>query len=286
MAYSVFSYTRDALDMLPPRPEESHKGTFGKVLCVCGSVGMCGAAFFAAKAAYRMGAGLVRILTVRENLPMLQTMLPEAIVSVYDADQPDMNVIDEAEEWADVLVIGCGLGISPVSRTLLARLLRSSQTPKILDADALNLLARNPSLLKYAKGAILTPHPLEMARLTGRSLEEIQADPEIIAYEFAKKHALICVLKQHRTVVTDGGERLYRNNTGNSGMATGGSGDVLAGMLGGLLAQCRTGELPLFSVATLGVYLHGLCGDVAARELGEYSLMASDLLIALPKILR
>ena len=123
-------------------------------------------------------------------------------------------------------------------------------------------------------------------RLTGLSAETVLADPEKIAYDFARRYGLICVLKEHRTVVSDGGERLYRNETGNSGMATGGSGDVLSGILGGLAAQARHGELSLFSVATLGVYLHGLCGDVAAAELGEYSLMAGDLVDALPKILR
>ncbi len=283
--YSVFSYTEEALTLLPPRPQRSHKGTFGRVLCVCGSRGMSGAAYLCAKAAYRMGAGLVQILTAEENRVILQTQLPEAIVTSYDADDPDMNTVAEAAAWADVLVIGCGLGISPASRKILAHLLRYSDKPKVLDADALNLLSRNPSLLKYTKGAILTPHPLELSRLTGRSPEELLADSENAAYEFAKKYGAVCVLKEHRTAVSDGGDRLYRNKTGNSGMATGGSGDVLAGMLGGLWAQCRRGEIPPLTVASLGVYLHGLCGDVAARHLGEYSLMASDLLDTIPQVL-
>ncbi len=285
--YSVFSYTEDALSLLPPRPAESHKGTFGRVLCVCGSRGMSGAAFLCAKAAYRMGAGLVRILTAQENRVILQTQLPEAIVTAYDSDAPDMNTISEAAEWADVLVIGCGLGITPVSRKILAYLLRSNEKPKVLDADALNLLSRNPSLLKYTKNAILTPHPLELSRLTGKSPEELLSDSEKAAYDFAKKRNTVCVLKEHRTAVSDGGDRLYRNTTGNSGMATGGAGDVLAGMLGGLWAQCRFDEAytPL-RIAALGVYLHGLCGDLAAHRLGEYSLMASDLLDTLPEILR
>lgn len=280
--FSTFSYTEHNLPSLPPRPERSHKGSFGRVLCVCGSVGMCGAAYLTAHAAYRVGAGLVRILTPKENRVILQTLLPEALVTTYDASSPDPMVIRDAADWADVLVIGCGMGVSPSSRSILSDLLRSCDKPKILDADALNLLARNPSLLKHAKGAILTPHAMEMSRLTEKSVEEILENPAAAAYEFAKKHGVICVLKDHETVVSDGSALLYRNNTGNSGMATGGSGDVLSGILGGLLAQAKGDRQNLFVLATLGVYLHGLAGDLKAEELTEYSLMARDLVDGLP----
>ncbi len=283
--YSIYSYSEEALSLLPTRHQQSHKGTFGRLLCVCGSYGMSGAAYLCAKAAYRMGAGLVRILTVEENRVILQTQFPEAIVTTYDRETPDMDVVAEAAAWADVLVIGCGLGVTPASRKLLSYLLRNSDKPRVLDADALNLLARNPSLLKYTKNAILTPHPLELSRLTGKSPEEILADSEAAAYDFAKRYGAVCVLKEHRTAVSDGTDLVYRNQTGNSGMATGGSGDVLAGMIGGLWAQCRHGELSPLTVAALGVYLHGLCGDAAARRMGEYSLMASDLIDTVPQIL-
>ena len=175
MAFSVVDWQAEEAKRLPLRPQESNKGTFGRVLCVCGSLGMCGAAYLAAKAAYRVGAGLVRILTVEENRTVLQTLLPEAIVTTYDAENPDLARIEDAAAWADVLVIGCGLGVTRTSRTLLSHLLRTSQKPKVLDADALNLLSRNPSLLKYTAHAILTPHPMEMARLCGRSVEEVLA---------------------------------------------------------------------------------------------------------------
>jgi NAD(P)H-hydrate epimerase len=247
---------------------------------------MCGAAYLAAHAAYRVGAGLVRILTVRENLIPLQTLLPEAIVSVYDAQEPDPRLLWEAEAWADVLVIGCGLGVTPTSRKLLSELLRKSHKPKVLDADALNLLAHNPSLMKYVRGSILTPHPAEMSRLCGRSVEEILADSALIAHEFAKEKGVVCVLKRHRTVISDGGETVWENGTGNSGMATGGSGDVLAGILGGLWAQGRNEGLTALDCAVLGVFLHGACGDLAARELSEYSVMAGDLVHAIPQVLR
>ena len=285
MEYSIIDWQTDEAKRLPGRPQESNKGTFGRVLCVCGSLGMCGAAYLAAKAAYRTGAGLVRILTVEENRPILQTLLPEAIVSVYDKDEPDVAILDEAEAWADTLVIGCGLGTSRASRTVTAHLLRYSKKPKVIDADALNLIAQNPSLLKYTKGAILTPHPMEMARLVGRSVEEVLEHSEEIAAELSAKHGAVVVLKRHRTL-TANGATIYRNTTGNSGMATGGSGDVLAGMIGGLLAQIRTGELPTAEIAATGVLLHGMCGDLAARELGEHATMASDLVDALPAVMK
>jgi NAD(P)H-hydrate epimerase len=155
----------------------------------------------------------------------------------------------------------------------------------VLDADALNLLSRNPSLKKYARGAVITPHAKEMERLSGISVADILSSPEKVAFEYSREHSLICVLKDHRTVVTDG-EKLYKNTTGNSGMATGGSGDVLAGVIGGLLAQKHNGRASLFQLAALGVYLHGLAGDLGAKELGEYSIMASDIIDALPKILK
>lgn len=286
MAFSVIDWQAEEARRLPPRPQESNKGTFGRVLCVCGSVGMSGAAYFAAKAAYRVGAGLVRILTVEENRAVLQTMLPEAIVTTYDAEAPDLSTIEDAAAWADVLVIGCGLGVTRTSRTVLAHLLRTSEKPKVLDADALNLLSRNPSLLKYTRGAILTPHPMELSRLIGHSVEEILDNSETVAHELAEKYGAVCVLKRHRTLTADGQGTVYRNTTGNSGMATGGSGDVLAGMIGGLWAQLRDGEMPPAELAATGVLLHGMSGDLAARELGEHAVMASDLLDALPVVMK
>ena len=287
MDASYISYTERDLGRMPVRAQDSHKGTFGRVLCVCGSVGMCGAAYFAAKAAYRTGAGLVRILTVRENLSVLQTMLPEAIVTVYDGDSPQKTVIEDAVAWADVLVVGCGLSTSAGARALLSALLRlRGEKPTVLDADALNLLSRNRTLLKYVKGSILTPHRGEMSRLCSVSVDALGDEPVRYARELAARYGCVCVLKGHRTLISDGSERLYRNRCGNSGMATGGSGDVLAGIVGGVLAQARDGRLDAFDSASLGVLIHGMCGEVAAKEKSEYSVMASDLIDALPTVLR
>ena len=286
MDYSIYSYTTDALKNLPPRKDDSSKGDYGRLLCICGSEGMCGAAYLAAKAAYRMGAGLVRIFTPRENLIPLQTLLPEAIVSVYDSPSPDRGALLDALEWADAIVIGCGLGRSAASRQILSAALRYSDKPTVIDADGLNLISANPALKKYLSGKIITPHILEMSRLCGLSVEEINADRERTAYEFSRKYGGVCVLKSHKTCVSDGSERTYVNNSGNNGMATAGSGDVLAGIIGGILAQNKSGSLSLSDAAALGVYIHGLAGDIAAEKLGKYSLMASDIIDALASILR
>lgn len=284
--FSILSNNDFHRGSLPGRPAESHKGTFGRVLLVCGSRDMAGAAYFAAKSCYRMGAGLCRILTVKENIPILATLLPEALLTGYDAENPDLDTVAAAEEWADVLVIGCGLGTSPTARKILSYLLRNTSKPTVLDADALNLMASNPSLLSHAKGAILTPHAMEMARLMGTDVAEITENPANIAYGFAKRHGTICALKGHRTVITDGGDTVFRNETGNSGMATGGSGDVLAGMIGGLLAGGLHGGADGLTLTRLAVYLHGLCGEAASARLTEYSVMASDLIDEIPNVLR
>ena len=283
---STYSYTVADLGRLPHRPKDSNKGTFGRVLCVCGSYGMAGAAYLCAKASLRSGAGLVEILTVRENPPVLQTLLPAAIVTAYDTENTDMRVIDSAISRATAVVCGCGMGINPTSRQIVARVLRTCEAPLVLDADALNLISRNPSLKKYAKNKIITPHPAEMSRLTGISTEEISENRLSVCHDFAKQHELVCLLKGHNTAVCDGSDKIYVNNSGNSGMATAGSGDVLAGIIGGILAQNNDGKLSLLDVAALGAYIHGLAGDVAASKMGEYSLIASDIIDALPLVLK
>lgn len=281
----TFSYTHKDLSLMPRRPEDSNKGTFGRVLCVCGSRGMAGAALLCAKAALRTGAGLVEILTPEDNRIILQTALPEAIVSTYDPSSPDTALIEAAVGRADAVVCGCGLGTSRDPLFVLSRVLRICRVPLVLDADALNLIALSPSLIKYAKNAIITPHPGEMSRLTGMTVDEIQSDRENVCLSFSQKHGLVCVLKGHRTVVSDG-EKIYLNTSGNSGMATAGSGDVLAGIVGGILAQNKSGSLTTLQVAALAVYIHGLCGDIAAKNLGEYSLIASDIIDRMPKVLK
>lgn len=284
---TVISYTPSDLDKLPPRPADAHKGTFGRVVCLCGSTGMAGAAYFAAHAAYRIGAGLVEIVTPESNRAVLQTLLPEAIITTYDDEEPDLRVILRAVERADALVIGCGLGTSSVSARILEAALTYAKAPTVLDADALNLLAKRPHLHALVNGTIITPHPLEAARLFDVPVKAIRTDVPVHAARFAEALGCICVLKDHHTAVAAPSQPLYRNTSGNSGMATGGSGDVLAGIIGGILAQQKQLAAPdPYLAATLGVYIHGLCGDRAALRLGERSLMASDLMAAIPEVLR
>lgn len=285
MPFLTYSYTTYDLKKMPPRRQDSHKGDYGRLLCVCGSVGMCGAAILAARAAYRTGAGLVRILTVKENLVPIQAAIPEAIVSVYDEDFSSGAVL-EAVEWADAIVIGCGLGRSPLSRRVLGAVLRASRVPTLIDADGLNIISQNPALKKYLSGTIVTPHLLEMSRLCGISTEDISTSREETAQKFASATGAVCLLKGYNTCIADGGDRVYINKSGNCGMATAGSGDVLAGIIGGILAQNKTGALSLTEAAALGAYLHGAAGDIAAQALGEYSLMASDIIDAIPKVLK
>ncbi len=277
---------KENMPKLPPRRTDSHKGTFGRLLCVCGSVGMAGAAYLCAKAAYRSGVGLVEILTCEENRAVLQTLLPEAIVSPYNADDPDLSFIKAAVCRADGVVIGCGLGKSSGAVKVLGAVLRSGKRPMVIDADALNIISDRKTLIKYVKGAVITPHIGEMARLCSLDTSEILSDIEGYAKKFAKENSLVCVLKCHNTAVADDEGRVYVNHTGNSGMATGGSGDVLAGIIGSLLVQGRGGELSAFDGALLGVCLHGLAGDIGAEKMSEYSLMAGDIIDCLPEAIK
>ncbi len=289
-----YSYRPTDLAKMPHRPSDSHKGTFGRVLVVGGSIGMSGAAFFAGKAAYRMGAGLVEILTHEDNRAILQTSLPEAIVTTYgNAVVADRAKIRAAVARADVIAIGMGIGQSENANELLKIVLSASEVPLVIDADALNLIAKDPSVFDLATAPmIVTPHLLEMARLCRMDLPTLKRDMVGIATDFAEKYALICVLKCHETlVVSDGTEdkkglsdknKVYVNHSGNSGMATGGSGDILSGMIASLIAQ----KMPPLDAATLGVYVHGLAGDAAAEALGEHSVMASDIIAAIPEVIK
>ena len=284
-----FSFDKSALSMMPPRAPRSNKGDFGRVLCVCGSKGMSGAAYLAAKAAYRTGAGLVEIFTHEVNLAPLQAALPEAIVSVY-SDLYGIDTLLPSIERADAIVVGCGLGVTPLSRRILSDLLHAIEgknIPLVIDADAINLLSRNPSLLKYVRGAIITPHFMEASRLLKAPIEELLAQTEQTAFEISRRCGAICVMKDHESAVSDASDRIYINKSGNSGMATGGSGDVLSGIIGAILAQNSKAKVKLSSldVAALGVYIHGLAGDAAALRFGEYSLMASDIIESIPTVL-
>lgn len=277
----------DVNKRLPKRSAYSNKGSYGKVLMITGSVSMAGAAYLSAKAAYYAGCGLVRIFTVKENRNILLTRLPEAILTTYDADAKDnLRMLEDLEEcmnWADALLIGPGIGITYASKLLLAKVLQASLKNVVFDADALNILSKNMALLKEAKcKGIVTPHIGEMSRLTGLSVEEVRENLIQNAVDFAREYRVICVLKDARTIIAMPDGTYYINTTGNHGMATGGSGDVLAGMMTGFLAQNATPQ----EAAVLSTYLHGLSGDYAAKERGAYSMLSSDILEQIPKAIQ
>jgi ADP-dependent NAD(P)H-hydrate dehydratase len=275
-----------AVPTLPPRAPDSHKGDFGRVLLVAGSRGMSGAAVLCGTAALRGGAGLVRVAVAADILPIVAGGNPCYMTAPLPCDDQgrlaagaDAEVLRLA---ADVVAAGPGLGQSPAVAAVVRALLGRFAGPLVLDADALNVLAGQTEALRgRAVPPVLTPHPGEFARLLGR---KVSADPDErrdLATRFAADHGVILVLKGHGTVVTDG-RRVYVNTTGNPGMATGGSGDVLTGLIAALLGQ----RLDPFAAAQLGVHVHGRAGDLARDELGEVSLIATDLIAYLPRALR
>ena len=277
-------YTFDKNDLgklLPSRMMNSHKGSYGKVLMITGSPGMAGAAFLSACAAYTVGAGLVQIYTASENRLALQELLPEAIISCYDSY--DDSQLSHLLDWADVVCIGCGLGMGQISEKILKNVLKNVSCPCVIDADGLNLLSRNIELLNQCCApVILTPHMKEMSRLTGYSVQELKDNRRELLRKYTEKVHAVCVLKDSRTLVKAPEGRLMINTTGNAAMAKAGSGDVLAGMITGLMAQHMRPD----DAAVLGVYLHGLCGDHARKELGSYSVLAGDLLKMLGRTLK
>lgn len=261
---------------LPTRRADAHKGDFGRVLVVAGSRGMSGAAILCGSAALRGGAGLVTVACPSEIYPIVAAGNP-CYMTLPLSDDDDAPLLDAVSK-ADVVVVGPGLGRAPVADARVSKLLSMAKR-LLLDADALNSIAASQGILTRLTGeCILTPHPGEFARLTGQSSTEIQTRREEAAVEFAGKFGVVLVLKGYGTLVCQG-QRLYRNTTGNPGMATGGTGDVLSGLIGALWGQA----LSAFDAATLGVHLHGLAGDLARDALGETSLTAADLLDYLPR---
>ena len=255
----AFTYGPEDKERIPLRPAYANKGSFGKVLIVAGSKNMGGAAYLSALAAYRAGAGLVKILTVEENREFLQVRLAEAILETYSGEQFHENpenfrpMLEENCEWADV-VVAC--------------------TPIVVDADALNMIAAHPYMCGYfTENIIITPHLGEMARLTGKSISRIRQDVPGTAAEYAANYGITCVLKDAATAVALRDGRMYINTSGNSTMAKAGSGDVLTGIIAALLAQ----GMDEMEGTVLGVYLHGLAGDEYRKENGSYGMLAGEL---------
>lgn len=265
---------------LPSREADSHKGTYGTLLTVCGSYGMAGAALLCARGALRSGVGLLRAALPQSVYSLLVEAIPEAVFApvaerdgCFSADA--IPALTDALATADAVVVGCGMGKGEGQTAVVRDLLSRSTVPVILDADGINavtphILAEETRLAPL----ILTPHPGEMARLLGVSTATVQADRREVACRLAQEAQAVVVLKGHHTLVASPDGAVMENHTGNSGMATGGSGDVLAGIIGSLVAQ----GVPPYEAAVCGVYLHGAAGDLAAAKRSEHGMLPTDLI--------
>ncbi len=279
----IYAYDNSDLDKLPKRVNNSNKGTYGRVAVIAGSKNMSGAAFLCSKAAYSTGAGLVKIYTHESNRTILQSQLPESVMMTYDDYEGALACIEDALQWATVIVVGPGLGVDTVSERMLYELLMNAEVPMVVDADALNILSNNIELLRTSSvQIIMTPHMKEMSRLIQRPVEEIAKNRFVIAREFAKKMQVTLVLKDAKSIATNGGQQTYMNLAGNNGMSTGGSGDVLAGIIAGMLA----GGLTLADAARMGTYVHCRAGDLAAEQKGNYAMLASDIISYIGEVMR
>ena len=311
MTRDIFTYDySDISDMLPLRKPDGNKGTFGKALVIAGSRLYGGAAVLSSRAAARIGAGLVRTLTHISNRTAVITGNMECIVDTYDTDEEcgdfvknTETLVDKCICWADVVCIGPGLSMEESAVKLVRRVSAKKNIKKLYDADALNIIAKykieldgsnddvdyeaggNSGNASYKddmsdKNVVVTPHIGEMSRLTALDIAVIKNNPIDTARTYSREHNCVCVLKDARTIVSDG-ERVYINMSGNDGMATGGSGDVLSGIITGLMAQ----GLTTFEASALGVYIHGCAGDEAALSNGKYSMVAGDIIDNIKNVL-
>jgi ADP-dependent NAD(P)H-hydrate dehydratase / NAD(P)H-hydrate epimerase len=291
LAPSIRLITKEIIkSLIPPRPRTGHKGTFGHVGLLAGSPGKTGAAAMAGISALRIGAGLVTVATPESISPILESKLLEVMTSPIP-ETPDHRLGHQSEEallsfskQKTALGIGPGLGTSDETSALLIKLLPQLECPCLLDADALNAVAGHPEIFSNMKWpAVLTPHPGEMARLLGgtASAKSINENRVGIAKDFAERYRVVLVLKGARTVVTDPTGQTAICPTGNPGMASAGMGDVLTGIITGLLAQ----GLSPWNAALAGVFLHGLAGDLAAGRVGQPSLIASDVIASISSAL-
>lgn len=285
---AAFCYERsDVAELLPKRRPDGNKGTFGKVLLLSGCQDMGGACILCGRSILKTGAGMVKIITPSCNREILQNAVPEAMLYTFDKE-PDKEKLEKSLNWADVIVAGPGMGTKQSAYLLLKYILEVGTGPLVLDADALNLIAAHDKLRMLAAGygtgkLVITPHPGELVRLARTSMEEYQKRTEALVLALAKELHCVVAAKDAVTMVAQEGRReIYINTSGNDAMAGAGSGDVLAGVIGGLLAQKKE----IFDAACLGVYLHGLAGEEAALKEGRYGMTASDMINRLSLVMR
>ncbi len=265
---------------IPKRPNYSNKGRFGKVLVIAGSADIAGAAYLCAKAAFRCGAGMLRILTAKENKDFLNRMIPEAMVHAYDTKLFNEQIVRSALQWSDVVVLGPGMGVGVIQDQIVQMVLETKQ-PTVIDADGINVLSENDKLKRLLhQDVIITPHLGEMSRFIKKEIPEIAEQLFETAKNITDTYKVACVLKDARTVISTE-ELVAVNLSGNNGMATAGSGDVLTGILAGFLGI----GVPLRDAAVLAPYVHGLAGDIAAEKNGKAGMMAGDIIESIKYVL-
>lgn len=283
----------DILSYLPKRTAYSNKGSYGKVLVVAGSKASPGAAYLTASAAYHVGAGLVKVLSVEESINLVNIKLPEALTAKYDETDYE-EVLTDALDWADTVIVGPGLSKGIMQQKIIDIVINTCKKPLVLDADALNIISEKldkEGISEYNKrlchisnilphGTILTPHLKELSRLLNLNINTIRGNIIDIAHECTYNNTLIYVIKDARTIISSMNSK-YINTSGNNGMATGGSGDVLAGIIAGFTAGGLSEEV----AASFGVYIHGLAGDASAKEKGVHYLLAGDIIESIANIL-
>jgi hydroxyethylthiazole kinase-like uncharacterized protein yjeF len=281
---------REIVPLIGPRPMASNKGNFGHVLVIGGSLGKAGAAAMAGMAVLRSGAGLSTVAVPKSILPTVAGFHPELMTEPLTETKAGsislraLRSLDKLAEGKTVLAIGPGISRIPETSKLVRTLVRKQGLPTVLDADGLNAFADHAAeLAGKDRSLVITPHPGEMARLLGSTVAAVQGDRVGIARTFARKHRVIVVLKGHRTLIADPSGEVWVNTSGNPGMATGGTGDILTGIVAGLVAQ---NPKRILEAVIAAVYLHGMAGEVAREQMGEHSLVATDLLRALPEAFR
>lgn len=264
------------ISSLPNRPKKSNKGSFGKVLIIAGSENYPGAAYLSCAGAYRVGAGLVTLVTTSEVKIIVSEKLPEVTFLSFH------KVYDELSKY-DVLILGPGLGQSPKITKYIEKLLEKKLPKLVIDGDGLNILSKIDNWWKRLNGeVVLTPHPGEFSRLTGLTIDQIQSDRKSIAKRFANKWRKILILKGANSIIVSSKGEVRVSSFANPALATAGTGDVLSGIIAGFMAQ----GLSCFEAACLGVYIHGLAGELLKEKIGEAGLIASDLLPLLPKLIK
>jgi NAD(P)H-hydrate epimerase len=279
----------EAIRKFPSRPSDAHKGDLGHVFVLAGSVGYTGAAYLTSQAAVLSGSGLVTLAVGKSLYGIMAEKLVEVMVRPYfETRDCSLSMMAEKElvdfsARCNCIAMGPGMSQNKDTGNLIRSILPKLDKPVVLDADGINAFAGLADLLKNAKGGlVLTPHPGEMSRLIGVDTDEIGRNRKDIAISFAREYNTVLVLKGHNTVVAGPGGDFYINETGNSGMASGGMGDILTGIIAGFISQ----KCDLVTASVLGVYFHGLAGDMALKEKGTLGLIATDLLNKLPEVLK